>query len=126
MTTSPILERIHSRAEQLRAKYNRGNGYGNTVASVGIGLLVGGLLFSRIAGRVPANVLVGGCLILVGVAMVAFAGAGSYTVVLVAADNHQPGIMGISEAGHGLQQLLDALHRVDTSHEEEYFLVFQI
>jgi predicted MFS family arabinose efflux permease len=52
---------------------------------VGVGLLVGGLLLSRIAGRVPANVLVGGCLIVVGVAMVAFAGAGSYTVVIIAA-----------------------------------------
>jgi len=60
-------------------------GYGNTVASMGIGILIGGLLVSRIAGRVPANVLVGGSLILVGVAMVAFAGAGSYTVVVVAA-----------------------------------------
>jgi MFS family permease len=60
-------------------------GYGNTVASVGIGILVGGLLISRIAGRVTANVLVGGSLIVVGVAMVAFAGAGSYTVVIVAA-----------------------------------------
>jgi predicted MFS family arabinose efflux permease len=60
-------------------------GYGNTVASMGVGILIGGLLVSRIAGRVPANVLVGGSLILVGVAMVAFAGAGSYTVVVVAA-----------------------------------------
>ncbi len=60
-------------------------GYGNTVASVGIGILIGGLLISRIAGRVGANVLVGGSLMLVGVAMVAFAGAGNYTVVIVAA-----------------------------------------
>ncbi|UCC62953.1 MAG: MFS transporter [Anaerolineae bacterium] len=60
-------------------------GYGNTVASMGIGLLIGGLLISRIAGRVPANVLVGGSLVLVGVAMIAFAGAGSYTVVIIAA-----------------------------------------
>jgi MFS family permease len=60
-------------------------GYGNAVASVGIGLLVGGVLISRIAGRVPANVLVGGSLILVGFAMVAFAGAGNYTVVIFAA-----------------------------------------
>jgi MFS family permease len=59
-------------------------GYGNTVASVGIGLLIGGLLISRIAGRVPANILVGGALLFVGVAMVAFAGAGSYTVVIIA------------------------------------------
>ena len=60
-------------------------GYGNTVAAVGLGLLIGGVLVSRIAGRVPANILVGGSLLLVGVAMVAFAGAGSYTVVIVAA-----------------------------------------
>jgi DHA3 family macrolide efflux protein-like MFS transporter len=60
-------------------------GYGNTMASVGVGLLVGGLLVSRIAGRVPANVLVGSSLIVVGLAMVAFAGAGSFTVVVFAA-----------------------------------------
>jgi len=60
-------------------------GYGNAVASVGIGLLIGGVLVSRIAGRVPANVLVGSSLILVGVAMVAFAGAGNFVVVVVAA-----------------------------------------
>ncbi len=60
-------------------------GYGNTIAAVGIGLLVGGVLISRIAGRVSANVLVGGSLIVVGAAMVAFAGAGSYTVVVIAA-----------------------------------------
>jgi DHA3 family macrolide efflux protein-like MFS transporter len=60
-------------------------GYGNAVAAVGIGLLIGGVLVSRIAGRVPANVLVGSSLILVGVAMVAFAGAGNFVVVVVAA-----------------------------------------
>lgn len=70
----------------LEARLNvDAEGYGNTVASVGIGLLIGGLLISRIAGRVSANVLVGGSLITVGVAMVAFAGAGSYTVVVFAA-----------------------------------------
>lgn len=70
----------------LEARLNlEAAGYGNTVASAGIGFLVGGLLFSRVAGRVPANTLVGGCLVLVGVAMVAFAGAGSYTVVLISA-----------------------------------------
>jgi MFS family permease len=60
-------------------------GYGNAIASVGFGILVGGILISRIMGRVQANVLVGGSLIVVGVAMVAFAGAGNYTVVLIAA-----------------------------------------
>jgi MFS transporter, DHA3 family, macrolide efflux protein len=60
-------------------------GYGNTIASVGVGILVGGLLVSRIAGRIPANVLVGGSLVIVGVAMIAFAGAGNYYVVLLAA-----------------------------------------
>lgn len=60
-------------------------GYGNTVASVGIGILIGGVVLSRIARRVAANVLVGGSLIVVGVAMIAFAGAGNYTVVLIAA-----------------------------------------
>jgi MFS family permease len=70
----------------LEARLNvAAEGYGNTVASMGVGILIGGLLVSRIAGRVPANVLVGGSLIFVGVAMVAFAGAGSYTVVVVAA-----------------------------------------
>jgi DHA3 family macrolide efflux protein-like MFS transporter len=60
-------------------------GYGNAVASVGIGLLIGGVLVSRVARRVAANVLVGGSLILVGVAMIAFAGAGNFVVVVVAA-----------------------------------------
>lgn len=70
----------------LETRLNVGaEGYGNTVAAVGIGILIGGALISRIAKRVPANVLVGGSLIVVGLAMVAFAGAGSYTVVLVAA-----------------------------------------
>jgi MFS family permease len=60
-------------------------GYGNTIAAVGVGLLIGGLLISRIAGRVPGNVLVGGSLLIVGFAIVAFASAGSYTVVIFAA-----------------------------------------
>jgi MFS family permease len=60
-------------------------GYGNTVAAIGIGVLVGGLLVTRLAGRVAANLLVAACLIVIGVAMIAFASAGSYTVVIVAA-----------------------------------------
>jgi DHA3 family macrolide efflux protein-like MFS transporter len=60
-------------------------GYGNTIAALGVGILIGGALISRIAKRVQAHTLVGGSLILVGVSMVAFAGAGSYAVVLVAA-----------------------------------------
>lgn len=60
-------------------------GYGNTIAALGAGILIGGAIISRIAGRVLGNVLVGGSLILVGVSMIAFAGAGDYTVVLVAA-----------------------------------------
>lgn len=60
-------------------------GYGNTIASLGIGILIGGALISRIARRVLGNVLVGGSLILVGLAMIAFAGAGNYVVVLFAA-----------------------------------------
>jgi DHA3 family macrolide efflux protein-like MFS transporter len=60
-------------------------GYGNTVAAIGVGILIGGVLVTRIARRVPANVLVGGSLVVVGSSMVAFAGAGSFTVVIVAA-----------------------------------------
>jgi MFS family permease len=60
-------------------------GYGNAVAAVGLGVLIGGAVVSRVAGRILANVLVGGSLITVGVAMFAFAGAGNYIVVLVAA-----------------------------------------
>jgi MFS family permease len=63
----------------------KAEGYGNAVAAVGIGILIGGALISRIAKRVSANVLVGGSLIVVGLSMVAFAGAGNYTVVLIAA-----------------------------------------
>jgi len=59
-------------------------GYGNAVAAVGIGVLIGGGVISRIAGRVHANILVGGSLIAVGLAMIAFAGAGNYIVVLIA------------------------------------------
>ncbi len=66
------------------------SGYGNTLAMVGIGLLVGGALLGRIAGRVAANTLVGGSLIVVGGAMIAFAGAGSYSVVLITA-----GVVGV-------------------------------
>jgi MFS family permease len=70
----------------LEARLNvRAEGYGNTVAAIGVGILMGGLLVSRLARRVPANVLVGASLITVGVSMVAFAGAGSYTVVVIAA-----------------------------------------
>ena len=60
-------------------------GYGNTVAAVGLGVLIGGVVVSRVVGRVLANVLVGGSLIAVGVAMIAFAGAGNYVVVLISA-----------------------------------------
>jgi DHA3 family macrolide efflux protein-like MFS transporter len=60
-------------------------GYGNTFAAVGLGILIGGLLVSRIAGRVRANVLVGGSLLIVGAAIIAFAGAGNYIVVILAA-----------------------------------------
>jgi predicted MFS family arabinose efflux permease len=70
----------------LEARLNvRAEGYGNTVAAIGVGILMGGLLVSRLARRIPANVLVGASLITVGVSMVAFAGAGSYTVVVIAA-----------------------------------------
>jgi predicted MFS family arabinose efflux permease len=60
-------------------------GYGNTVAAIGVGILIGGLLVSRLSRRIPANVLVGSSLIVVGVSMMAFAGAGNYTVVIFAA-----------------------------------------
>lgn len=66
------------------------SGYGFTLAMVGIGLLIGGVLLGRIADRVAANTLVGGSLIIVGLAMIAFAGAGSYSVVLITA-----GIVGL-------------------------------
>ena len=70
----------------LEARLDVGaRGYGSTIAMMGVGILIGGALVSRIAKRVLGNVLVGGSLVLVGVSMVAFAGAGSYTVVLIAA-----------------------------------------
>jgi DHA3 family macrolide efflux protein-like MFS transporter len=70
----------------LEARLNvRAEGYGNTVAAIGVGILIGGIFVSRLARRIPANVLVGASLIVVGVSMVAFAGAGSYTVVVIVA-----------------------------------------
>jgi DHA3 family macrolide efflux protein-like MFS transporter len=70
----------------LEARLNvKAEGYGNTIAAVGVGILIGGVLVTRIAGRIPANVLVGASLVIVGASMVAFAGAGNFSVVVAAA-----------------------------------------
>ncbi|RMF26005.1 MAG: MFS transporter [Chloroflexi bacterium] len=58
-------------------------GFGYAVSMMGVGILIGGVVLSRLAGRMPANVLVGGSLVVVGLAIIAFAAAANYAVVLL-------------------------------------------
>ena len=60
-------------------------GFGLTMAMVGIGVAVGGALVQRIASRMPANQVVGLTLAGVGVAIIIFALAPRFGWVLVAA-----------------------------------------
>jgi predicted MFS family arabinose efflux permease len=60
-------------------------GFGLTMAMVGIGVALGGAVMQRIASRMPANQLVGICLAGVGVAIVVFALAPRFGLVLIAA-----------------------------------------
>ena len=60
-------------------------GFGVTMAMVGVGVAVGGAVVQRLATRMPANQVVGACLAGVGVAIIAFALAPHFGFVLVAA-----------------------------------------
>jgi MFS family permease len=60
-------------------------GFGMTMAMVGIGVALGGAVVQRLATRLPANQVVGACLAGVGIAIIAFALAPNFGLVLVAA-----------------------------------------
>jgi len=60
-------------------------GFGMTMAMVGVGVALGGALVQRLATRLPANQVVGACLAGVGAAIIAFALAPNFGLVLVAA-----------------------------------------
>jgi MFS family permease len=68
----------------LRLKVTE-QGFGLTMAMVGIGVALGGALVQRLASRMPANQVVGLCLAGVGIAIVVFALAPHFWLVLVAA-----------------------------------------
>jgi MFS family permease len=60
-------------------------GFGLTMAMVGIGVALGGAVVQRIASRRPANQVVGACLAGVGIAIIVFALAPHFGLVLIAA-----------------------------------------
>jgi MFS family permease len=57
--------------------------YGGAMSMLGVGSVLGGLLVSRLSRRLSASTLVGGLMILAGIAIVAFAWAPTYWVVLI-------------------------------------------
>ncbi|MDY6874954.1 MAG: MFS transporter [Chloroflexota bacterium] len=57
--------------------------YGFAMSMLGMGSVLGGLMVSRLSRRLSTSTIVGGMLILAGAAIVAFAFAPNYTVVLV-------------------------------------------
>lgn len=59
-------------------------GFGFLMSVQGLGVVIGGLLISRIARRWPAHQIVGACLAVLGVAIIVFALAPSYSLVLLA------------------------------------------
>ncbi|MFW6115508.1 MAG: MFS transporter [Chloroflexota bacterium] len=68
----------------LKAKLGGGGlEYGFAISVLGLGSLLGGILATRIAKGVSTSTLVGGMLFVGGVAIVAFAYAPSYVVVLI-------------------------------------------
>jgi MFS family permease len=60
-------------------------GFGLTMAMMGVGVALGGAVVQRFATRRPANQVVGACLAGVGVAIIVFAVTRSFGLVLVAA-----------------------------------------
>lgn len=75
-----VLLAIPHLKQQLEAG---GLEYGGAMSMLGIGSVLGGLLVSRLSRYLSANTLVGGLLILAGMAIVAFAWAPMYWVVLI-------------------------------------------
>ncbi len=76
----------------LEELFNRGRvslqpetGFGIAVAAMGLGVALGGVLVQRLAARLPVNQVVGACLSLVGVAIIGFALAPNFGLVLPAA-----------------------------------------
>jgi MFS family permease len=57
--------------------------FGGAISVLGIGSLLGGLIVTRLSRRLATNSLVGGMLVLAGVAVIAFAYAPNYIIVLV-------------------------------------------
>jgi DHA3 family macrolide efflux protein-like MFS transporter len=57
--------------------------YGFAMSMLGIGSVLGGLMISRLSRRLSTSTLVGGMLVLAGTAIVAFAFAPNYAVVLI-------------------------------------------
>jgi DHA3 family macrolide efflux protein-like MFS transporter len=60
-------------------------GFGIAMAAMGLGVALGGLFVQRLADRLPVNQVVGACLSLAGVAIISFALAPNFVLVLVAA-----------------------------------------
>lgn len=76
----------------LEELFNRGSislqpetGFGIAVATMGVGVALGGAFVQRLAARLPVNQVVGTCLSLVGVAIIGFALAPGFGLVLPAA-----------------------------------------
>ncbi len=59
-------------------------GFGFLYAFQGLGVVIGGALIGRLASRVRTNRVVGGCMVLLGLSIIAFAVAPSYPLALVA------------------------------------------
>ena len=57
--------------------------YGIAMSMLGVGSVWGGVMVNRLSRRLSTNTIVGGMLMLAGVAIIAFAFAPNYTVVLV-------------------------------------------
>lgn len=74
-----VLMAIPHLKERLKAG---GLEYGGAISMLGVGSVLGGLIAARISRRLSANVLIGGMLVLAGAAIIAFAFAPNYIVVL--------------------------------------------
>ncbi len=68
----------------LKARLEAGGlEYGGAMSMLGVGSVLGGLLVTRLSRRLSTNVIVGGMLVVAGAAVVAFACAPNYAVVLL-------------------------------------------
>jgi len=59
-------------------------GFGFLYAVQGLGVVMGGVVIGRFASNARANWVVGGCMVILGLAIIAFAVAPSYPLVLIA------------------------------------------